>query len=335
MGGPVPAIVMAGDRGAARAVCGESKVFLELAGRPLVAHVVDALQRVPEVASVWVVGDAVRLDAALGDQDFRGGLRKPLHIVEQFDNIYENAWQMYRRALPDAPPAGRDPASDADLDFQVLYLSGDLPFATPQEISEFVREARATGCEYGIGMSPETALALFHPTAQHRGVEVTYFNLREARLKQNNLHLAKPARIRNRHYIQDMYEHRKQREIGSMISLAWRLLRAREGTLSIALFYAVLHIAGLLDRWRLRLLADWVRRYVSVGRVERALSRLMGTSIRLVVVETGGCAIDVDTEEEYEAIQQDYDRLRARACERAEATYGPLPLPPRSTSAAS
>ena len=43
----VPAIVAAGDRRAAKAVYGESKVYLELGGRPLVAHVVAMLQRVP------------------------------------------------------------------------------------------------------------------------------------------------------------------------------------------------------------------------------------------------------------------------------------------------
>jgi 2-C-methyl-D-erythritol 4-phosphate cytidylyltransferase len=62
----VPAIVTAGDRRAAKAVHGESKVYLEVGGRPLVAHVVATLQRVPEISEVWVVGDADRLAAALG-----------------------------------------------------------------------------------------------------------------------------------------------------------------------------------------------------------------------------------------------------------------------------
>jgi len=332
MSSRLPAIVMAGDRGAARSVHGESKIYLEVAGQPLIAHVVATLQYVPEISEVWVVGDAARLSAVLGEEGVQAVLRKPLRIVEQFENLYENAWQLYRRVLPEAPSEGRDPESEADRDFQVLFLSGDLPFATPQEISEFVRESRATGCEYAIGMSAEHSLALFQPTANRPGIEVTYFNLREARLKQNNLHLAKPARILNRHYIEDMYQHRKQREFGSMISLAWRLLRAREGTISIACFYCVTHVAAVLDRWRLRLLADWTRWLISVRRVERALSRLMKTSVRLVTVETGGCAVDIDTEEEYDAIRSDGGRLYERVCERAEATYGPLPLPPRSES---
>ena len=189
MGGSVPAIVMAGDRGAARTVHGQSKVYLELAERPLVAHVVSVLQRVPEVGSVWVVGDENRLRRVLGSEPLVAELRKPLHIIEQFDNLYQNAWQAYRRTLPGAPQEGRDPETDADAAHQVLYLSGDLPFATPQEISEFVRTAQESGCDYGIGMTAEASLDLFQAlAAPGGGLEVTYFNLREDRLKQNNLH---------------------------------------------------------------------------------------------------------------------------------------------------
>lgn len=336
MGSRVPAIVMAGDRGAARAVHGGNKVYLAVAERPLVAHVVATLQRVPEVESVWVVGDAARLTRVLKDERLRDELRKPLHLVEQFDNFYQNAWETYRRTLPDAPDTGRDPESETDSDHQVLYLSGDLPFATPQEISEFVRAAQASGCDYGIGMSAEPSLELFHRVpGRPGGVEVTYFNLREARLKQNNLHLARPARILNRHYIEDMYENRKQREIGSMVSLAWRLLTAEEGGASIAFFYGVALIAGVLDRWRLRWLSDRARQLVSVARVERALSRLMKASVRMLVAESGGCAIDVDTEEEYDAICDDYDQLYAKVCAQAEAASGPLALPGRSGAIAS
>jgi len=82
-----------------------------------------------------------------------------------------------------------------------------------------------------------------------------------------------------------------------------------------------------LDRWRLRRLADWVRQVVSVERVDRALSRLMNTSVRLVVARSGGCAIDVDTEAEYDAIRASYDDTYATVCARAEAESGALALP--------
>ena len=100
----VPAIVLAGDLRAAKAIYGESKVYLEIAGRPLVAHVATALQTTPEVSEVWVVGDAERLEAVLGTPVVQESLCKPLHIVAQFRNVYENGMETYRRALPGAPP---------------------------------------------------------------------------------------------------------------------------------------------------------------------------------------------------------------------------------------
>lgn len=319
----IPVIVTAGDRGAAREVYGESKVYLKVAGRPLVAHVVAQLQRVPEIDSVYVVGDGQRLNSVFADPAVKAELTKPLILVEQFENLFQNSWETYRRTLPGAPPEGRDPETEEDRDHQVLFLSGDLPFITPEEISEFIRLGQASGCEYAIGLSPERALDLFHPREEDEsdGVAVTYFNIRENRLKQNNLHLTKPAKIVNRHYAQDMYEHRKQREVGSMVGLAWRLLRSEEGGGSIAFFFLLIALSGWLDRHRLRRLADRARHIVSTERVERALGRLMKTDLRLIVPEIGGCAIDVDTEQEYDAICKNYDRLytevKRRAAERA------------------
>lgn len=135
----IPAIVTAGDRGAAKQVRGTSKPYLEVAGTPMVAHVVAMLQRVPEISEVWVVGDAERLRGVFARRDLARDLHKPLHIVGQFRNLYENAWETYRRLLPGAGPEGRDP-QPPDEPQRVLYLSGDLPFATPEEISAFVRE---------------------------------------------------------------------------------------------------------------------------------------------------------------------------------------------------
>ena len=46
---------------------------------------------------------------------------------------------------------------------------------------------------------------------------MAYFNLREGRFRQSNLHLVKPAKLGNRHYIEDMYEHRYQRQLGQAL----------------------------------------------------------------------------------------------------------------------
>ena len=129
----IPAIVMAGDRGAAKAIYGQSKVYLEIDGVPMVVRIVLTLQSVGEVDEVWVVGDRDRLEAVFADPKCRQEIKKPLHITEQHANLYENAWRTFKRALPGAGPEGRTPEGD-DLDFRVVYLSSDLPFASPREI---------------------------------------------------------------------------------------------------------------------------------------------------------------------------------------------------------
>ena len=68
---------------------------------------------------------------------------------------------------------------------------------------------------------------------------------------------------------------------------------------------------------------------VNIGPIKEASVGFAGSTAQIKKL------IDVDTEEEYDAIRSDYERLAARARERAEATWGPLPLPPRSESAAS
>ena len=303
---------------------GESKVYLEVEGEPLVVHVVRILQRVPEVDEVWVVGDAKRLESAFADERIRKDLSKPLQVVEQFRNLYENCWETYRRSLPGAPHDGRDPEGE-DLDRKALFLSADLPFATPEEISEFIHLAVGAECDYALGLVPERALLPFAPMDGKPGVDLSYFNLREGRLRQSNLHLAAPGRFGNLHYVESMYEHRHQREWGDMLGLAWQLVRSRQGGLVVAFFYGWMHLAGLADRWGLRTLANWLRLAVTLDRAEKALSRLLDTRFRFITTQLGGCAIDVDTEHEYDVVRERFSEWRAQQAALAAKLYPALP----------
>jgi hypothetical protein len=320
----IPAIVTAGDRGAAKAIYGRSKVYLEVASRPLVARVVVTLQSVPEVDEVWVVGDRDRLEAIFSAPRIQSELTKPLHITEQHTNLYENAWETYKRALPGAPPEGREPEGD-DLDQTVLYVSADLPFATPQELSHFINEGVLLGCDYALGLVTQSSLESYLRTNENpEGLDIAFFNLRDGRLRQSNLHLAKPARILNRHYIQDMYRHRHMREFHNMVGLGSKLL-VREGGLALLFFYMLMHLGGLVDRLGLKPLAWLISRGVSLARNEWGISKLMNCRFRFVVSEVGGCAIDVDTEDEYDRIERNFDLWTRLEAERSEALLGPVP----------
>lgn len=323
----VAAVVTAGDARAAKAVYGESKVFLEVAGRPMVARTVVTLQSVPEVSEVWVVGNRRRLESVFADESLRAEIHKPLHIVEQRRNLMENCWEAFRCVLARDPEAGRDPVGE-DLDRSILYLSGDLPFATAQEISVFIERSRGTGCDYCLGLVTEESLAAFRPAAPgESGIEVAYFNLREGRLRQSNLHYAKPARLGNRYRIEEMYEHRHQKQFWNMAAMAWKLFWSRAAGPQIVLLYCVMHLAGLMDRWGARRTADWLRGYVTLALNERVVSRVLDTRFRFVITEAGGCGIDVDTEEEYDAVREHFDEWWKAQQGRAEALYGPAALP--------
>jgi len=327
----VPAVVAAGDRGAAKAILGESKAYLAVGERTLVADAVAVLQRVPEVSEVFVVGDATRLAKVLGDDEsLRRELRKPLTVVPQFRNLYENAWESYRRVLPGAGPAGRDPASPADADQAVLYLSADVPFATAEEISAFVRQSLAAGVDYGLGLVPEESMQGFYPEEGKPGIRMAYFNLRQGRLRQSNLHLVKPAKLGNRHYVEEMYENRYQRQLGPILRMAWRILFREGGGFAVLASFALMHLAGLLDRRGWRRLADRLRGYLDLDRVGGYCGRLLDTSFRFIVTEAGGCAVDIDNEEDLETARLRYGEWRAAQEARARRLYGPLALPERA-----
>jgi hypothetical protein len=74
-------------------------------------------------------------------------------------------------------------------------------------------------------------------------------------------------------------------------------------------------------------LADLLRRWMSISKVEKALSGLLQTRFRFVTTEVGGCAVDIDNEEDYETANLRYPEWRRQQEETAERLHGPLSLP--------
>ncbi|MBJ18829.1 MAG: hypothetical protein CL933_05320 [Deltaproteobacteria bacterium] len=330
----VPAIVTAGDSRAAKAVYGTSKVYLEVDGLALVAHVVRALQSCPEIDAVWVVGDPPRLEEALGCERLRSTLKKPLHIVEQQRDLLSNCWETYRRILSGDVTQGRDPENEADLDQEVLYISGDVPLAASQEISSAVQRAQAIGADYVLGLCPAESLDVFRPESPDEiGITVAYFNLWDGRFRQNNLHYARPGRIGQRDRIEEMYEMRHQRRFWNMFTLSLRLLLSNVGGLKIAVLFGFMHLAGIADRNNHPRLARVLSRVVTLEINRTTIGKLLDTRFAFSVTESGGCALDIDTEEEYDAVCERYPEWAAYQAEKSLALHGPLVHPaPRSVS---
>ena len=125
-----------------------------------------------------------------------------------------------------------------------------------------------------------------------------------------------------RELIEEMYEHRHQKNFWNMVSLGSRVLWNRGGGVRTVFLYALLHVGGLMDRWGFRRSADWFRRLSTLDRTSRAVGALLQTRFRFVVTEAGGCAIDIDTEEEYDAAQARFEEWASAQASRAKALYG-------------
>jgi len=302
----IQAILVAGDRGASRAVRGRSKAFVEVAGKPMVVHVLESLLHTPEISEIYLVGNPARLEGAIADYGclaLAAARGCPVHVVPQRESLYANVWYTFLRTLrPGVPP---------DDSHGVLVVPADIPLVMPEEISTFVARALANGGDYVVGLSPESALAPFAPRDGAPGVEMAYFNLREGRFRQNNLHFVRALRMGNRHYIDDMYENRYQKELGSQVALAWRVLRKEWRNLWVLGCYFLIHAAGVLHRRGHLGAADAVRTRVPLAMIERAASSLLRTRFACVTTELGGAAIDVDNEADLEVVEKMLERWKA------------------------
>jgi GTP:adenosylcobinamide-phosphate guanylyltransferase len=299
-------VLLAGDRGASRAVHGQSKAFVEVGGKPMVVHVLETLLHTPEVSEVFIVGDAIRLEktiAEFGSLQLATARAKPVHIVPQWNSLYENIWHTFLRTLPEG---------SKNEEHGILVVPTDIPLAVPEEISDFTRQALATGYDYVIGISPAAALLPFAPEGEQAdGIVMASFNLAEGRYRQSNLHYVKPLKMGNRHYIQDMYENRYQKELGSMLRLGFRILRKEFRNLWVVFYYALMHMAGVLDRRGHQRAADRVRSWVSLRTVELGISDLLRTRATTVVTALGGAALDVDNDADLEALDKHLESWKA------------------------
>ncbi len=312
----VQAVLLAGDRGHSRAVKGRSKGFVEVAGKPMLVHVLEALIHTPEVSEVFIVADIVRLEKALarhGCLELAAAHSCPVHVVPQRQSLLENVWHAFLRTLP----AREDP------DHAILVVPADIPLVVPEEISEFIERASATGADHVVGLTPHPVLEQFAPRDGAPGMRMAYFNLAEGRFRQNNLNWSRPLRMGNRQYIQDLYENRYQKEVGSMLRLGARIVRKEWRNLWVLFPYLLMHVAGVLDRRGYARASDFVRSKVSLRTVERGLSAMLQT--RFVTVETGlgGAALDVDNDEDLEVAEKMIERWKAMQIRTARLAAGP------------
>ena len=86
-----------------------------------------------------------------------------------------------------------------------------------------------------------------------------------------------------------------------------------------------MHLAGVADRRGWTGLARLLARGVTLEVNRATIAKILDTRFVLAITESGGCAVDVDTEQEYDAVRERYDDWIRAQQERSERLYGRLP----------
>ena len=297
----IDAAILIGDRGKIRPIQGGNKNFLDLNGLPLFFYSLKALEESEYVNRIFIVGDQDRIQKSIA-RNIRA-LKAPAKIIalEQRRNLFENAFVAFDKALEIEKKNNRIPEW-VDEEKAMLYMPGDTPLVTSQEIDEFLEQCDVNSIDYSLGMSTEEGLTPFYPTRKERGIKMAYFYVKGKKYRQNNLHLIKPLKIKNRHSIQRLYDYRYQKQFIYFLKLLLEFYRSHVQRRGIY-YFLILHWNLFLSRMGLENLTPLFRRIISVEDLEGVVRNFLGCRFKIVETKLTGAALDIDNERDYETMK--------------------------------
>ncbi len=305
----VDAAILMGDKGRSRPIRGENKNFLDLNGLPLFMYVLQSLEKAKHVDRIFVVGDRSRIQHVL--RKYAASFLSPdkIVILDQDNTLFDNAMAAFEASARTDISSQSRGGAEPDDERAILYLGGDMPLILPQEIDEFIEKCDLKRFDYFLGMSTEQGLKAFYPTKRQRGIKMAYFYVREKKFRINNLHLAKPLKIKTRLNLQKLYDYRHQKEFFNFVKLLWVFCHLHLSLQGIV-YYLILHCNLFMARVGIEWVTRPFRRLISVKDAERVLGDVLGC--RLAIVETSlvGAALDVDNEKDYVTISAMFDQWR-------------------------
>jgi GTP:adenosylcobinamide-phosphate guanylyltransferase len=302
----IDAIVLAGDKTGSKNFAGKNKMLLEVAGKPLLRYVVDALDRVERIRRIIVVGPADDIHRVLALEP----LQSDFDVLEQKDTAYQNFWSSFVFTLGDSYQPGDEQSDPAIENRPVLGVPCDTPFISTNEINEFLDAAYHANLDYGIGMTEQRYLERFYPTEDKPGIRMTYLHLADASLRLNNLHFIKPFRVRNRAYIEQIYEFRYQKQFFNMLKVFVAIIRTQGSGLFPVYMYLMLQLSVQFERLSWHSALSFTRSKVTREAIAGYSCLLLQADVNIVETTGGGCTIDVDNEDDYNTIQLRFDEYR-------------------------
>ncbi len=308
------AILVAGESKYSYKVRNQYKALLELNQRYCIQYVIEALQQVPAVDTIYIIGPRKKLVSAFQKVNLDLDQPKKIKILEQKSNLLENVWHAYLASLP---VTGNDPKNDLETfaDKAVLVVPCDSPLITAQEISYFMEQCRLEKYDFILGLTPEKAMEYFYPGNHGPGIKMAYLHMKEKNYRINNLHMVRPARVRHRIHINKMYEYRYQKRLINMLLLAFYLLRIqriKKFGLLLGLQFSL--ISAKLDLpWLTAIFKRWVPR----KELETAISQILNTRFASLEVPYPGAALDIDNDQAYETLKNQFNHWQSYLSDQA------------------
>jgi len=299
------ALMLCGDKGASRMVEGESKAFLYMHGMPLFYWVALAAAQVDRVARIFIIGDKAKLDRHLS---LRPPLAKPVFTLEQEGSLLENIMAAFKASIDGYQP-GMEERDAAVRSKSVLLMPGDAPLLQPGEIDEFLDGADMERYDYVAGMTPDSVMARYYPTERKPGIKMAYLHFREGLFRINNLHVARPFACKNIDVVQLMYASRYQKDLKNIVHLTRDMWRHHVKMQSLIL-YATLQGAMLSSFLGFGFLASILRKRAPMEAVAQAAGRILGMRVSWAVTRSGGAAVDVDNDIDYETMKARFHEWR-------------------------
>ena len=303
---PLDAILLAGtDSNPRRLIQGRNKAFLELDGKALVRHVVEALVESDSIGQIFVVGPKQQLTEVLA------GLPPAVVVVEQEGQMLLNTWAAIHAA--EERSIARDGA--LDLDRPMLFISCDLPLISAAAVDDFVdrcaREDDPVTDKYAIlaGVAVETSLRHYYPENGGDGIVRPYVHFKNCLARLANIYVGRPRKLSHQDFLQTGFSYRKAKDWHNVFLLMWSFFKQTGGWKAAWLtvrYQATLKSAG---RW------DWLyrrlRRNNDMEVVEAVVGTVLGGRVRMVVTPYGGLSLDVDEEEDYRVLRENLSRWKS------------------------
>lgn len=312
------AILVAGEGESSYKVYHQHKAFLKVEGRCIISYVVEALQQVRSIRNIYIVGLKDKLQRTLDEEKIDLCFPKPIYIIEQKNNLYENIWSTFLSTLPNE---ASEPENSAYKETAVLVVPCDAPLITPEEVDYFIMNCDVDNYDHILGLVSEKRLEPFYPKNGQPGIKMSYLHLKENSYRINNLHLVKPLKILNRQYIKDMYQYRYQRNIKNVMLFGWKLIG--KDRLEKFKYYIGLEASLMFSSLGVKPMVEFFRNWTQKKELEQCISRIMKTRFMGMEIPFPGAALDIDNNRDYETIKLRFKEWREYLA------HCPRPLPLR------